>query len=210
MATRRKSKRKPLQRKTKLAQVWKDPWKLNRAGHEILWDLHRSLREEIEKRWHRGLPFNEELFDRWERARFFGFGEESSIYDSSLVIGEVKVGEHTWIGPFTILDGSGGLEIGSYCSISAGVHIYTHNTVAWSLTRGKANYEMAPVKIHDCCYIGPHVTISQGVTVGPYAIVGANSFVKEEVDPYTMVSGNPARPIGKIVIRGKKVTVKRF
>jgi acetyltransferase-like isoleucine patch superfamily enzyme len=209
MATRRKSKRNPPQRKPKLTQGWKDPWKLNLPGYEILWDLHQSLREEIEKRWHRGLPFNEELFDRWERARFFGFGEESSIYDSSLVVGEVKVGEHTWIGPFTVLDGSGGLEIGSYCSISAGVHIYTHNTVAWSITGGKASYEISPVRIGDFCYIGPHAVISQGVRIGPNSIVATNSFVNKNVPPRTMVAGNPARTIGSVVIKGRKLIIKK-
>jgi acetyltransferase-like isoleucine patch superfamily enzyme len=199
MATRRKSKRNPPQRKPKLTQGWKDPWKLNLPGYEILWDLHQSLREEIE--------FNEELFDRWERARFFGFGEESSIYDSSLVVGEVKVGEHTWIGPFTVLDGSGGLEIGSYCSISAGVHIYTHNTVAWSITGGKA--KRSPVKIDDFCYIGPYAVISQGITVGPSSIIAANSFVNKNVPPRTMVAGNPARPVGRVVIKGKRLIVKK-
>ena len=34
------------------------------------------------------------------------------FYDSVLVIGDVQVGKNTWIGPFVVLDGSGGLEIG--------------------------------------------------------------------------------------------------
>ncbi len=75
----------------------------------------------------RSLPLADELFDRWERAQFLGFGEGSSIYDSSLVLGDVSVGVKTWVGPFTILDGSGRLKIGDYCNISGGAQLYSHD-----------------------------------------------------------------------------------
>ena len=59
------------------------------------------------------------------------------MYDNVLVLGDVIVGRNTWIGPGCILDGSGGgLEIGDWCSISAGVQIYTHNTVNRSISLG--------------------------------------------------------------------------
>src|SRR3954447_12586769 len=96
-----------------------------------------NRRAEVDERWKRTLPFADYVVDRWEKARLLGFGEGTSIYDSSLVLGDVKVGSNTWIGPFTVLDGQGGLSIGSYCSISAGVHIYTHHTIRWSLSNGK-------------------------------------------------------------------------
>ena len=61
---------------------------------------------------------------------------------SGAVIGpKVIVGPNTWIGPNVILDGSGGLEIGDYVSISAGVQIYTHNTVKQSTSLGKKPIE---------------------------------------------------------------------
>ena len=82
-----------------------------------------TLRKEVDKKWKRTLPFGDYFVDRWEKANELGFGKGTSIYDSAIVIGDVKVGENTWIGPNVILDGSGGLQIGSWCSISAGVQI---------------------------------------------------------------------------------------
>src|SRR2546423_10331063 len=114
-------------------EAWKDAWKIETEGHRALLDLHRALRHEMKARWNRSVPFADELFDRWERAAFLGFGSGASIYDSSLVLGDVQVGEETWIGPFTVLDGRGGLTIGKYCSISAGVQLYSHDTVKWAL-----------------------------------------------------------------------------
>src|SRR4051794_33935448 len=72
---------------------------------ELRWRLDAAMRE----RWQRSLPLQELLSDRWERAKELGFGEGSSIYASSYVYGTVHVGAGTWIGPFTLLDGTGGL-----------------------------------------------------------------------------------------------------
>ena len=99
--------------------------------------LWRERREEVDARFRRTLPFADYVVDRWEKARALGFGEGASIYDSALVIGDVSVGEQTWIGPGVVLDGSGGLSIGAYCSISAGVQIYSHDTVAWATSGGE-------------------------------------------------------------------------
>jgi len=161
-------------------------------------EFYNRLRSGTKERWQRDLPFEEMLFDRWERARSLGFGEGASIYHNSYVYGDVKVGKNTWIGPYTILDGSGGLTIGNYCSISAGVHIYTHDTMKWALSGGKAEYERAPVKIDNCCYIGPQTIISKGIKIGNHCLVGANSLVNKDIDDYSIATGSPCKIIGKV------------
>ena len=160
---------------------------------EKLRKLHEALSEDMQRKFQRDLPFEELLFDRWERANRLGFGKGTSIYHNSYVYGDVKVGENTWIGPFTILDGTGGLEIGSYCSISAGVQIYSHDTVKWAISGGSAPYEYAPVTIGDRCYIGPNSVISKGVNIGDGCIVGANSIVLSDIQPGSNAWGCPAR-----------------
>jgi acetyltransferase-like isoleucine patch superfamily enzyme len=167
--------------------------------------LYERLRAEMQQRWQRDLPLEELLFDRWERARHLGFGEGTSIYHNSYVFGNVQVGMNTWIGPFTVLDGSGGLAIGSNCSISAGVQVYTHDTVAWALSGGAAPYERAPVTIGDCCYIGSHTVIAKGVNIGEHSVVGASSFVNRDIPPYSIAVGAPCRVVGKVVVDGDRV-----
>ena len=167
---------------------------------KLLKELHVHLRAQMRAQWDRNLPFEELLFDRWERARYLGFGEGSSIYHNSYVYGDVKVGKNTWIGPFVLLDGSGGLEIGDNCSISAGVHIYTHDTVKWAISGGKAEYERAPVRIGNCCYIGSQTVIAKGVTIGDHSVIGACSFVNRDIPPHSVAVGIPCKVIGKVVI----------
>ena len=151
-------------------------------------------RRELNEKYGRTLPFGDYIVDRWEKATELGFGKGTSIYDSSVVLGDVKVGEQTWIGPFTILDGSGGgLEIGSHCSISAGVQIYTHDTVDRSLTAGKAPIITAPTKIGSNCYIGPNVVITKGVNIGDSVVIGANSLVLKDLPSGCKAFGTPCR-----------------
>jgi acetyltransferase-like isoleucine patch superfamily enzyme len=164
---------------------------------EQIVELWRKLQEQVDSRWDRTLPFGDYFVDRWEKAKRLGFGEGTSIYDSSLVLGDVKVGKGTWIGPFTVLDGSGGLTVGDHCSISAGVHLYTHDTVRRALSGGTAEIERQPTSIGSRCYIGPHTVVVKGVTIGDGSVIGANSLVLEDIPAGSRAHGNPCRVLGR-------------
>jgi acetyltransferase-like isoleucine patch superfamily enzyme len=152
-----------------------------------------SRRVEVAARFRRALPFGDYVSDRWEKAAALGFGKGSSIYDSAHVYGDVSVGADTWVGPFAILDGSGGLTIGSNCSISAGVQIYSHDSVAWARSGGTEDYAYAPTRIGNNCYLGPNTIVAKGVTIGDGAVIGANSLVFADVPPGATAYGSPAR-----------------
>jgi acetyltransferase-like isoleucine patch superfamily enzyme len=164
---------------------------------KIIFFFYTSLQKEKKEKWDRFLPFNELLIDRKKKAFLIGFGEGSTIHDSSHIYGNVEVGNNTWVGPFTILDGSGGLKIGSNCSISAGVQIYTHDTVDWATSGGKKKYIYKNVCIDDNCYIGPNSVIQKGVKIGKGSVVGANSFVNKSFPENSKLVGNPAKLISK-------------
>lgn len=143
------------------------------------------------KNFNRVLPMGDYFIDRWEKAKLLGFGNGVSIYDSAVVIGNVTVGDNTWIGPYVVLDGSGILSIGSFCSISAGVQIYSHDSVNWALSGGKAEYDYASTIIEDCCYIGPNTIIQKGIRIGRGSVVGANSFVNQDIPENCKAYGSP-------------------
>jgi acetyltransferase-like isoleucine patch superfamily enzyme len=147
----------------------------------------------MKARYDRHVALGDLCTDRWETAQSLGFGEGSSCYDNVLVLGNVEVGRHTWIGPNVVLDGSGGLEIGDYCSISAGVQIYTHHTVAWATSLGQADVERRSSRIGSGVYIGPNAVISMGVTIGDRSVIGAMAFVDRDVPSGARVFGIPAR-----------------
>jgi acetyltransferase-like isoleucine patch superfamily enzyme len=133
------------------------------------------------------------LFDRWETAKFLGFGEGSSCYNNVLVIGDVTVGKNTWIGPNVILDGSGGLEIGDYVSISAGVQIYTHDSVDWSTSLGESSVRRMGTKLGNGVYIGPNSVVQMGTSIGDGALIVAMSFINTDVTAGAKFFGIPGR-----------------
>ena len=163
------------------------------ALYKKLVRLWQALRRDTDSQWGRTLPWGDYIVDRWEKARQLGFGEGASIYDSALVIGDVKVGQQTWIGPHTVLDGFGGLEIGDWCSISAGCQIYSHDTVAWALSAGEVGPERESTRIGSRCYLGPNTVVAKGVTVGDGCVIGANSLVTHDVPSGSKAFGNPCR-----------------
>lgn len=161
-------------------------------------DLHNSLDNAFKKHYNRSLPFNETIIDRWDRARKLGFGENTSVYDSVMILGNVEVGKSCWIGPYSIIDGSGGLVIGDNCTISAGVHIYSHDNVVQTLTSGKVQIEREQVRIGNNVYIGPNAVITKGVEIGDFCVIGAFAFVNRSIKSNSIVIGQPGKIVGEI------------
>lgn len=97
--------------------------------------------------------------------------------------------------------------------ISWGVTIVDHNSHAleWEKRaqdvadwhRGRKNWAdvvIAPVILKKRCWIGFNASILKGVTIGEGAIVGAGTVVTKDVEPYTVVAGNPARVVRSLSI----------
>ena len=150
-------------------------------------------RSQIESAWNRSLPFGDYVSDRWDKAALLGFGEGTSVYDNVVVLGDVSVGKNTWIGPQVVLDGAGGLTVGDFCSISAGVQIYSHDSVRWALSMGQDEIEYSPTKIGSGVYLGPNVVVAKGVTIGDRCVIGANSVVLSDIPSGHVAYGNPCQ-----------------
>jgi acetyltransferase-like isoleucine patch superfamily enzyme len=126
--------------------------------------------------------------------------------EHSWITGDPEIGDGTWIGPFTLLDGSGGLRIGTGCDISTGAQIYTHSTVRRCVSERVYNVvDRAPTALGDHVFVGAAAVILMGVTVGDGAVIGAGAVVTDDVAPYTVVAGVPARPIARVVVDGDQV-----
>jgi acetyltransferase-like isoleucine patch superfamily enzyme len=170
---------------------------------ESLRALYRELDVELQQTWDRSLPFQDVLIDRWERARRLGFGADASIYASAAVFGTVVVGESSWVGPNVMLDGSGGgITIGRWCSVSAGVQIYTHDTVERALTFGRAQRRVGAVQIGDGCHLGALTVVAAGVSIGDQCVIGAHSFVNRSIPARSIAFGVPARIVGQVEVLG--------
>lgn len=87
------------------------------------------------------------------------------------------------------------ISIGDRCTMAPGVRILTHD----ASTKGALGYtRLAPVRIGADTFIGAGSLILPGATIGDGAIVGAGSVVRRDVPPRTLVTGNPAEPVGDV------------
>lgn len=110
----------------------------------------------------------------------------------------VRIGARTTVGISTLIYASERIDIGDDCMIAPFVHIVdsNHGTRRDTPMNRQPN-ETAPIRIGNDVWIGAHVVILKGVTIGDGAIVAAGAVVRDDVAPYSIVGGVPARMIGE-------------
>lgn len=104
------------------------------------------------------------------------------------------------------------LRIGKFCQIATGVRFIMNGSnhaldgvstypfkvfgEAWNEAQMNV-ISKGDTIIGNDVWIGNSVTVMQGIKIGDGAIIGTNSLVTKDVEPYTIVGGNPAKPIRK-------------
>ncbi len=126
--------------------------------------------------------------------------------------GQIDIGKDCFIGEGTYIWSANHISIGNRVLISHNVNIHDHNSHSLSAKLRHKHFnqifsgghpdvlEDVPsslIAIEDDAWICFNSIIMKGVTIGKGAVVAAGSVVTKDVDPYTIVAGNPARRIGQ-------------
>ena len=121
-----------------------------------------------------------------------GRGSQLNMRTYFIGPGTFSIGEHSHVNPGCLIDYRGGVEIGSCVSISHRVMLITggHDVQSKEFCEIRK-----PIKVCDYVWIGAGATILQGVEIGEGAVVAAGAVVVDDVPPYTVVGGVPARKI---------------
>jgi len=129
--------------------------------------------------------------------RLFGakIGANVHIYNSATIYmpWHLEAGDWSAIGEHAYIYNLGQVIIGSRATLSphayicAGTHDYKHSDMALL---------KQPVTVCDQAWICAAAFVGPGVTIGEGAVVGARAVAMKDVQPWTIVVGNPAREIG--------------
>jgi len=118
--------------------------------------------------------------------------------------GEIVLGKNSYIGNYSTIQAQSGCKVvvGANCAISHNVRIYTANRSARDVVKGinkkEASILIGDVLIDDGVWIGANVVVLQGVSIGKYSVIGANSVVNKSIPDHCVAGGVPAKVINSV------------
>ncbi len=111
----------------------------------------------------------------------------------------IKIGARVYINRHTILDVHQHLEVGDETMIGPGCYITDHDhTFSKDTAPGAAPLVAEPTCIGKRCWLGAHVTVLKGITIGDGTVVGAGSIVTKSLPPHVLAVGTPAQVIREL------------
>ena len=134
-------------------------------------------------------------------------GFEVQIWQFVVILKGTTIGNRVNICSHCFIESN--VKIGNRVTIKNGVQLWAGTCVGDDVFIGpnvtftndrypkskNAQFNVEPVHLKSGSSIGGGTTILPGVTIGEGAIVGAGSVVVRDVDPYSVVHGNPAKHI---------------
>ncbi len=109
--------------------------------------------------------------------------------------GHIKLADEVGLSTFSIIEATGLVELGErsvlaeFAIVRDTTHLIRGTDVYWRSTP----HIVKPVKIGKECWIGCRAYICPGVTIGDGAVVGIGSVVTQDIGPYEVWAGTPAR-----------------
>lgn len=141
------------------------------------------------------MPYTDE-YNAMVQQLFGEFGEGSRLMPPTIVVRgqNVKIGKRVVVMNNSLFMSAGGITIEDDAMVAGNVQLISNN-------HDPAERQILtckPVLLKRNCWVGAGSTILPGVTVGENAIVGAGSVVTKDVEPNTVVAGNPAKFIKRL------------
>jgi acetyltransferase-like isoleucine patch superfamily enzyme len=111
--------------------------------------------------------------------------------------GSVRIGENVYVGPYSVIYGHGGVEIGDGTLLSMHCRVLSsdHTVPAPSERIRDQPDILKATRIGRDVWLGAGVTVLGGVVVGDGCVVGAGAVVADDLPPYSVAVGVPARVI---------------
>lgn len=130
-----------------------------------------------------------------EPGRKIIIGDNSFIAADCVLHGPLHIGSEVAINHHCILDGGRvGITLGDQVRLAAHCHLYAFDHgMSFDQPIYQQPVRSQGIRIEKDVWLGAHVGVKDGVTIGAHAVVGMNSMVTKNIDSQYVVAGNPAR-----------------
>ena len=111
--------------------------------------------------------------------------------------GAIRLGRRVWLGPYAVIYGHGGVEIGDQTLVSMHVSILSSDHAIPERAKMIRNCGdvLKHTKIGRDVWIGTNAVVLGGVTIGDGCVIGAGSVVTKDLPAYSVAVGVPARVV---------------
>ncbi|MDP9016981.1 MAG: N-acetyltransferase [Candidatus Eremiobacteraeota bacterium] len=129
-----------------------------------------------------------------------GIGTFVEIQKNAVVGRRCKISSHTFICEGVVLED----EVFIGHGVMFTNDLYPRATTAAGELTTVADWKLLPTHVRRGASIGSNATILPNLTIGEFAMVGAGAVVTQDVAPFAIVAGNPARVVGRVADRVSK------
>ena len=148
---------------------------------------------QLNHKFNQAVPYTEEWTSLMKELFHNQVGENTLIFNELTVVlpKNVTIGSGCTIMNGVVMMGAGGITIENNVLIGAQAKLISNNHDVYD----RAVLTVKPVLIKEGAWIGAGVSVLPGVTVGKYAVVGANSVVTKDIPDYAVAVGIPAKVV---------------
>ena len=156
--------------------------------------METSVRDtQLLHKFNLALPLTDEYFSLMKELFYNQIGENSVVNNQLTVVlpKNVTIGSGVTVMNGALMMAAGGITIEDNVMIAANVQLISNNHDPYD----RQILTCKPVLIKYGAWVGAGATILPGVTVGKYAIIGANSVVNKDIPDYAVAVGSPAKVV---------------
>ena len=185
------------------ARLWWQKWRWYERN-SLPWNrlsIHRELaRRRAFARW----PLHGNVLEALREGRLeIGEGTllEPHVWLTAPDDARIRIGAGTFLNIGVMVASAELVEIGDHCMFANGCFVTDANhrfddpdrPITWQGFTSKG-----PTRVGDNVWCGANVVVTSGVTVGERSVIGANSVVTEDIPPYSIAAGAPAKVLRRV------------
>jgi acetyltransferase-like isoleucine patch superfamily enzyme len=126
---------------------------------------------------------------------------EPNVWLTASAPARIRIGSGTFLNLGVMVAATQLVEIGDHCMFANGCFVTDGNhrfdnpeqPVTWQGFSSRG-----PTRIGDNVWCGANVVVTSGVTIGERSVIGANSVVTDDVPPFSIAAGVPARVVRRV------------